>query len=173
SLRDRAREPCPPAQAGGALGRAGRPAYDGTSSASASSRRAAASSEAATSTRTPCNCSCGSTPPASSADTAARRPLLRSMPTISSASVRLPTTTTGTVAPSTISAPLLLCCQVRYSHHGRTSGGPSHPGNGLAGIWPAVAGTGWRAVIGPASRGPPNPAFPAALPRLASPPPPP
>src|SRR6266498_3206043 len=50
------------------------------------------------------------------------------MPTISSASVRLATTATDTVAPSTISTPLLLLLPVgRYWHHGRTLGGPSHP----------------------------------------------
>jgi hypothetical protein len=61
-----------------------------------------ASSPGATSTRTPSSCSCGSCPPASSADTAALKPLLRSRPAISSASVRLATTATGTVNPSTI-----------------------------------------------------------------------
>src|SRR6266545_8394155 len=50
------------------------------------------------------------------------------MPTISSASVRLATTATDTVAPSTISTPLLLLLPVgRHRHHGRTLGGPSHP----------------------------------------------
>jgi hypothetical protein len=43
---------------------------------------AEASSDAATSTRTPCSCSCGSWPPASSADTAAHRPSLHSSPAI-------------------------------------------------------------------------------------------
>ena len=69
-------------------------------SVAASSWRATASSAGATSTRTPCTWSCGSCPPASSADTAARTPLLRNMPTISSASVRLGTAVMGTVAPS-------------------------------------------------------------------------
>jgi len=56
----------------------------------------------ATSTRTPSGCSCRSCPLASSADTAALSPLLRSRPTIGSASVRLATTATGTVTPSLI-----------------------------------------------------------------------
>src|SRR6266545_1383907 len=60
------------------------------------------------------------------------------MPTISSASVRLATTATDTVAPSTISTPLLLLLPVgRYWHHGRTLGGPSHP-------WKTSAGTSRR-----------------------------
>jgi len=52
-------------------------AYEPAASASARIWRAAASSEGATSTRTPSSCNCGSCPPASSADTAARKPLLR------------------------------------------------------------------------------------------------
>jgi hypothetical protein len=69
-------------------------------SVAASSWRATASSVRATSTRTPCAWSCGSCPPASSADTAALTPLLRNMPTISSASMRLGTAVMDTVAPS-------------------------------------------------------------------------
>src|SRR5829696_694872 len=50
------------------------------------------------------------------------------MPTINSASVRLATTATDTVAPSTIATPLLLVLPVCDSwHHRRTSAGPSHP----------------------------------------------
>src|SRR6266566_6471825 len=56
------------------------------------------------------------------------------MPTISSASMRLVTTATDTVAPSTISTPLLLLLpHGRYWHHGRTLGGSSHPWRTLAG----------------------------------------
>jgi hypothetical protein len=98
------------------------PAYGGVSSAAASSRRAEASSAGATSTRTPCSCSCGSCPPASSADTAA---------------LKLETTATDTVAPSTISTPLLLLLPVgRYWHHGRTSGGRRTRGK----LWPGPVG---------------------------------
>jgi hypothetical protein len=75
-------------------------AYEGISSAAAMSWRAEASSERGTSTRTPPSCNGGSCPPASSADTTALTPLLRSMPTISSASMRLGTTATGTFASS-------------------------------------------------------------------------
>src|SRR5215217_7264757 len=51
------------------------------------------------------------------------------MPTISSASVRLATTATDTVAPSTIATPLLLFRPGGRSwQHGRTLDGPSHRG---------------------------------------------
>src|SRR5678809_830284 len=57
------------------------------------------------------------------------------MPTISSASVRLATTATDTVAPSTISTPLLVLPVGRSCHHGSTLGGPSHPRSARVG-WP-------------------------------------
>src|SRR5215207_5068614 len=70
------------------------------------SRRAEASSAGGTSTRTPCSCNCGSCPPASSAARAALTPRLRRKPTMNSASMRLVTTATGTVAPSMTALPL-------------------------------------------------------------------
>ena len=76
-------------------------AYEGMSWSAAMSWRAEASSERGTSTRTPPpSCSGEYCPPASSADTTALTPLLRSMPTISSASMRLAASATGTLAIS-------------------------------------------------------------------------
>src|ERR671910_2905323 len=60
------------------------------------------------------------------------------MPAISSASVRLATTATDTVAPSTIATPLLLVLPLGRSwQHGRTLAGPWHP-------WKTLAGTSRR-----------------------------
>src|SRR5215208_7438887 len=115
-------------EVGPALGPAASYLEEVSSSATARSRRAEASSEGATNTRTPSACICGYCPPASSADTAALTPRLRSMPAISSASVRLATTATDTVAPSTIATPLLLVLPLGRSwQHGRTLAGPWHP----------------------------------------------
>jgi hypothetical protein len=135
-------------EVGPALGPAASYLEEVSSSATARSRRAEASSEGATNTRTPSACICGYCPPASSADTAALTPRLRSMPAISSASVRLATTATDTVAPSTIATPLLLVLPLGCSWlHGRTLADPWHS-------WKTSAGTSRRSLRGFALQGP-------------------
>src|SRR5215217_4113173 len=135
-------------EVGPALGPAASYLEEVSSSATARSRRAEASSEGATNTRTPSACICGYCPPASSAETAALTPRLRSMPAISSASVRLATTATDTVAPSTIATPLLLVLPLGCSWlHGRTLADPWHS-------WKTSAGTSRRSLRGFALQGP-------------------
>jgi hypothetical protein len=71
----------------------------GSDGFSPTSRAASSAESEATITRTPCAVSAASTPPASSVDTHARTPLSRNMPTISTASARLPTTAAVTSCP--------------------------------------------------------------------------
>jgi len=94
----------------------------------ARSRRAEASSEGATSTRTPCICSCGSCPPASSADTAASAVICQMRRQLRLR--RLGNDRHRHVAPSRSQTLLLLLAVGRFWHHGRTLAAVSAPASG-------------------------------------------